>query len=178
VIAAKWVIALELPVYVMNSPDPSPTEFLGDPLSALARAERRNLLVASVVGFMVAEAGLVPQQISALGVTFSALEQDVLLLLMAAVILYFLAAFVVVGLADFFVWRKQYQDYLESVLTRVESWSEQDQRDYDQRRGSVPNVWWLYSLAGPVACLRQAFEYALPVVLGLIVITLLTLKAQ
>lgn len=97
---------------------------------------------------------------------------------MAAVILYFLAAFVVVGIADFFVWRKRYQDYLESVFTRVESWSENDQRGYDQRKGRVPNVWWLYSLSGPVAWLRLAFEYALPVVIAIVVITLLTLKAQ
>ncbi len=86
--------------------EPNPVEFLADPLSPITRIERRNLLLASTAGILIAKAGLIPTQISALGITLSDPNQSTFIVVMALTVVYFLCAFVVYGVADFFIWRK------------------------------------------------------------------------
>jgi len=137
--------------------EPTPVEFLADPLSAITRSERRNLLFASIAGILLAKAGLVPTQIAAFGIVLSVPEQSTFLVIVALIVLYFLGAFIVYGLADFFILRKKYQDYLEHVDTYMESWSLEDQRAYDERRSRVPDIAWLYRGSKPVALARVLF---------------------
>jgi len=144
---------------------PNPVDFLTDPLSQITRIERRNLLIASTTGFLVATADLVPTEISALGISLSAPAQEMFVVAVSLTITYFLCAFLVYGISDFFIWRKKYQDYLEAVQTYMEGWSEEDQHNYDMSH--VPRVPWLYQRAGLVAYVRALFEYLLPLVIGL-----------
>lgn len=161
----------------MSNTDVSLVEFLGDPLSPLTRTERRNLLIASTLGFLVSKAGLLPQQISALGITFSAPEQSVLLLVVAGAILYFLFAFATFGVPDFLIWRKKYQEYLEHVASDIENWSESDQHAYDELHARVPAIGWLYRASKPVVFIRLSFEYILPAAFALYVTLALAVKA-
>ena len=147
--------------------EPNPVEFLADPLSPITRIERRNLLLASTAGILIAKAGLIPTQISALGITLSDPNQSTFIVVMALTVVYFLCAFIVYGVADFFIWRKKYQDYLEHVEAYMDSWSQEDQHSYDERRVRVPEIAWLYRGAKPVAFIRTFFEYCLPVFVGL-----------
>jgi amino acid transporter len=94
---------------------PSPAEFLSDPLSDVARKERRNLLIASTTAILAATMGLAPAHISALGIEFSPPAQSSFVVLVALIVVYFIAAFVLYGISDFFIWRKKYQDYLVAV---------------------------------------------------------------
>jgi hypothetical protein len=73
---------------------------LGDPLAEVTRKERRSLLIASAVAITIVKTGLVPTKISALGVEFSQADKAALLKVLAAVVIYFLVAFVVYAAAD------------------------------------------------------------------------------
>lgn len=71
---------------------------LTDPLSEITRKERRNLLAASFIAGFVGYADLVPSEINGLGITFSAIDQSLLLKAGAVVVAYFLLAFGFYGL--------------------------------------------------------------------------------
>lgn len=153
--------------------EPNPVDYLNDPLSEITRTERRNLLIASTVGLLVAKGGLVPSKILAFDIELPVPEQEVFITLVALTVFYFVAAFVIYGVSDFFVWRKKYQDYLEQVSHFQESWSEQDQNSYDELHTSVPKITWLYRCSKPVAFTRILFEYAVPIIFGLVAIAFL-----
>src|SRR2546423_1716731 len=99
---------------------PSPTELLFDPLSDVARKERRNLLIASTVGILVATTGLVPTRLSTLGIEFSPPEQTYFVILMAGVIAYFVIAFVVYGVSDFLISHNKRHDHLVAVAVEMQ----------------------------------------------------------
>ncbi len=157
--------------------EPSLTDYLKDPLTPVSRKARRDLLIASSVGILVSVAGLVPTRISALGVDLSLPEQKGFTLVMALTVLYFTGAFVSYGLSDFFIWRKQYQDYLERVDRQAENWDLSDQEAYDEMRLRVPDITWLYRWSKSLAFGRVLFEFALPLLIGFCSIITLLLKA-
>ena len=72
---------------------------LRDPLEPVTRKERLYLLAVSSVGLFVEYTGLVPTKISALGIEFPKTNQNALLYVLALIILYFLAAFVIYAVA-------------------------------------------------------------------------------
>lgn len=148
----------------MGINDPSPVEYLGDPLSDISRAERRNLLIASAVGILVARAGLVPTRFSTFGLEFQEPQQRVLIWVVLATIVYFFLAFVLYGVADFFIWRKRYQDYLEGVERLTSSWTQEDQKVHDELQERVPDIGWLYQWSRPAVIARILFEFVVPVV--------------
>jgi len=151
-------------------------EVLADPLSDITRKERRNLLLASTAGAIVATMGLVPTKFSTLGIDFSPPAQNSFVILVALVIAYFVAAFLLYGVADFFVWRIKYQDYL--VARQVESitWTEEDKYHYDEIHSGIPQALWLYSWSGPVVFCRAVFEFMFPLLAGVLSVCLLIQK--
>lgn len=154
----------------MPEADPSPAEFLADPLSTIARSERRNLLLAATAGVLVAKVGLIPTQLSALGISLTVPNQSAFVIVVACTVLYFFGAFLFYGLADFLIWRGKYQDYLEQVERYNQNWTKGDQAAYDELREGVPDNAWVYRLSKPVAFARLAFEFVLPLALGLYVV--------
>jgi len=156
--------------------EPTFTDYLGDPLGEITRKERRNLLIAGTVGVLVAKADLVPSKISALGIDLSAPAQDAFVMLVGLVIVYFLCAFLIYGVSDFFACcRKKYQDYLEAVERLQSNWSQEDQAQYDEMRVAVGDIAWIYSASKPVAFIRMLFEFGLPLIYGLYVAGMLGL---
>jgi hypothetical protein len=147
--------------------EPGPADYLGDPLNLVSRKVRRDLLAASSIGILISIAGLVPTRISALGVDLSLPQQRGFALVMALVVLYFLAAFVTYGLSDFFLWRKQYQDYLERVERFGDNLDLSDHEAYEEMNRRLPDIGWLYQWSKPVAFARVAFEFALPLLVGI-----------
>lgn len=155
--------------------DPNPSSFLEDPLSTITREERRNLLISCVITALVSHAGLLPTEISALGIKITSPEQSVFILVLAAVVFYFSFAFLIYGITDLFIWRRKYQDYLSEVQSYMESWTEEDQQAYDMDH--LPKIAWLYRWAPRIAYIRIFFEYGLPVLFGLYAIYALLSKA-
>ena len=127
-------------------PSTSPSEILADPLSDITRKERRNLLLASTVGAIVATMGLVPTRFSALGIDFSPPAQSSFVILVTLVILYFVLAFLFYGVADFFVWLIKYKDYLVAINIESSTWDQESQYRYDEVHSGIPYVRWLNSL--------------------------------
>ena len=156
--------------------DPNPVAYLLDPLSEITRRERRNLLMASAVGLLVSKAALVPTQLSALGIEFSAPDQRIFVVLVALTVFYFFGAFVLYGLSDFLIWRKKYQDYLEGVEGVMQSWSQEDQHIYDELHQHIPDIGWLYQWSKPTAFSRILFEFVVPIVFGLYAASTLIFK--
>lgn len=147
--------------------DADPKEFLLDPLSEVARKERRNLLFASTFSIAVDMLGLVPTKLSALGIDFPPPAQDSFLILLALVVGYFIVAFVIYASADFFAWWKKRYDYSLAVLREMEAWSEDDQRQYDEIRHQLPKISWYYQWSPKLSIVRAFFEFGVPVLLGL-----------
>ncbi len=65
---------------------------------------RRNFLIVSCVGIIIAKTGLVPTEITALGLKFSEVNQQDFLWLVAGIIAYYLIAFYVHSICDFCSW--------------------------------------------------------------------------
>jgi len=84
------------------------TDYLGkalaDPLSELTRRERRVLLAVSALAILVADAGLLPSQISALGIEFDSYDQRFLYLSLVGFVFYFFATFGIYAYSDFLSW--------------------------------------------------------------------------
>ena len=74
---------------------------LSDPLKEETRKARLYLLGLSTVGIAIVKTGLVPREITTLGIKFGEADPQVLLDILALVILYFLVAFAVYGVSDF-----------------------------------------------------------------------------
>lgn len=158
-------------------PESDPSSFLGDPLSAISRLERRNLLIASTVGLLVGHVGLVPTRISALGLEFDAPAQNAFLVVLALVIAYMASAFFIYATADFFIWRKRYYDYKVATEREASDWTQEDQEAYDEMHQSVPPIHWYWQKAHLVAWSRIAFEFALPLAVGIYTAALLVFRA-
>jgi hypothetical protein len=91
---------------------------LSDLLKAETRKARLYLLGVSVVSIAIVFTGLVPQEITTLGITFKQSDQQSLLSILTLVILYFLVTFITYGVSDFLYWQQAY---------RQASWSEMNQ---------------------------------------------------
>ena len=159
-------------------PDPNPTDLVADPLSDISRKERRNLLIASTIGFAVAKMGLIPEHVSALGVEFSAPAQNSFVVLVTFTVLYFVAAFTVYGVADFLVWRKKYYDYVVAAAIEFRDWTPEDQHNYDELHTNIARIDWLYHWSKPASFVRIFFEFVAPLLVGIFVMCLLVLKAS
>ncbi len=142
--------------------EPSPSDYLSDPLSSLSRAERRNLLLASFVGLLISTAGLIPTRISAFGIELSAPQQNALTFAAVLIVAYFSLAFLAYAVPDWLVWRRKYQDHLEQAAIFNINWSLKDQHIYDEIADTTPNIKWLYRASPVVAYLRFLFDYILP----------------
>src|SRR5262249_23272936 len=105
----------------------SPIEVrLRDPLSDVTRKERRNLLITSVVAAGIVHTGLVPQEITALGIKLSMAHQSAFLKLLAAAVGYFLAAFLIYAVSDWLSGRWALQLALEAESGRLAEELERD----------------------------------------------------
>lgn len=145
--------------------EPNPVTFLSDPLSDVSRKERRNLLIASTVGALMAHAGLVPTQVSALGIEFPVPAQSSFLVVMAAIVAYFVLAFFIYALADFVIWRKRRHEYIVSLKIAEDNISYDEEMEL--HRLNVPSIAWYFEWSPRVAYVRVFFEFVLPQLVGL-----------
>lgn len=96
---------------VLYSSSHSPDEIrLRDPLSEVTRKERRSLLGISIMGIAIAQAGLIPTEVSSLGVKLTQGNQGTLLLLLALVCSYYLVGFLAYAATDYVAWKVALKD--------------------------------------------------------------------
>ena len=126
--------------------EPNLADIVVDPLNEVTRKERRNLLAASTAALVVSAMGLVPTKLAALGIEFAPPAQKSFLVIFAFVVGYFIIAFLVYGVADFFLWRKKFQDHLINREVTSLTWSQDDEREHDEIHENIPSADWLYRM--------------------------------
>lgn len=139
---------------------------LKDPLSDVTRKERKLLLGVSLIGITIVKTGLIPEKIEALGVQFGKANQHALLIILSALTIYFLIAFVLYALSDFLSWRLALISSVRSNLKEnpIEFANTTTKEFYHfyMHKSRV-----VYSLSSPVSILRACFEFILPLAVGI-----------
>lgn len=163
---------------------------VSDCLSEVTRKERRNLLGISMLSIAMTHAQLIPKRISALGVDFDQANQQRLLIIIAAIVGYYLFAFFIYGLADFSVWRLRFTevatkdtgDHKQSLIETSKADLYQQEPDEEEqihlsigesksissrlsKLSQSGNQW--VALAPFISTLRVLFDFALPIVVAL-----------
>jgi len=100
----------------MTSPTVNPR--FRDPLSEVARKERLYLLGTSMVGITINYTGLVPAEITTLGIKFGEANQNALFYIFAIIVAYFLAAFVIYAASDFVAWVASFREWSKDARRR------------------------------------------------------------
>lgn len=141
---------------------------LKDPLSQVTRNERRNLLGASAIGIVIVKTGLIPSKISALGIEFTQTDRRSLLLAIAAIVGYFLLAFLVYASSDLLAWRVSFQKALLDSLLSPSQDTDISEDELRKRMKTIgPNLrsFW-FEMAKPISFVRAIFEFVVPILIG------------
>lgn len=157
---------------------------LRDPLRELARKERKGLLAVSVAAIAIVHGGLFPTQIAALGLTFNPANKTALFRIAAGIVLYFLLAFLIYAVNDWLAGRwalqlaiedhaKQEMDALRKQLeegvaaaqiSEAAAKAHQIRVDLETRVREMSKR--ITEATTPILAVRDAFEFALPLGLG------------
>ncbi len=156
---------------------------LRDPLTEVTRKERRALLGGSLFAVAVAQSGLLPTEIAALGVKLAAADQRNLLLLIAIACTYYLLAFLTYAASDFTAWQAAIREAIAERMTYSHT-SDIDQYEIhiqsqveDRIAERFPWLTLAETLVMPVSRVRALFEFVLPIVVGLYAIIVLVVKS-
>ena len=142
---------------------------LRDPLSEITRKERLYLLGISTVGITIEYTGLIPSEITTLGIKFGQANQNALLYILALVIAYYLAAFVIYAASDYFTWRLDNRDLQKEMREEqgeekpenLKTWEREVMKRYRLTARLalfVPRIRWVFEMLLPIAvCLFAIF---------------------
>ena len=148
---------------------------LRDALSDVTRKERRFLLGTSLLGIALIKTGLVPSKISALGIELQGADQRALLAIVAFVILYFLAAFIIYATSDYLAWRLSIS---RQAIKRAVSSYEEDLQGFYPQPGTIEEelekfkaelhkkIHIYFKLVTPTSIVRALFDFVLPIAVG------------
>ncbi|NLQ18260.1 hypothetical protein HGG82_11580 [Marinomonas sp. M1K-6] len=75
-------------------------ERLKEPFTETTRKVRNHLMAAGTIGVLVADVGIIPSKISALGIEFTNIEQSNLLKLLLAIMIYYIVTFSIYSLSE------------------------------------------------------------------------------
>lgn len=142
-----------------------------DPLRDVTRKERRTLLGVSTASILIAKTGLVPSEIQNLGIKFTPTEQSVLLLGLAAVVVYFLIVFIVYAVTD---WLAVMWDF-HAVRLEFDHQARLEQISHPERRAArtvvgalePPAATFKYRrLTSVMGHMRRFLDFALPIIVA------------
>jgi hypothetical protein len=168
-------------VHWFNSPDLA--LFLKDPLQEITRKERKALLWVSTLGIIIAHTGLVPTQITALGLVFTAKKQTAWYVILSLINLYFLISFSLYCAVDYVAWRsaaradlfgKAYKQISDQSVSARSLHSGAAAHAAADRVGDLYHV--PYGLESQIWRVRCAFEMLLPILLGVYATFILAYK--
>ena len=150
---------------LLDMTDKSPVKIsLRDPLSEVTRKERRALLGVSVLSLFISKAGMMPSEITALGVKLGQTDQHAFLNGMSLVVGYFLVAFILYGLSDFIAWKISFNESCKEVYRQTFGSKLHPNSAHDIYKDWVPL--WPNHLAPSLSVVRILFEFLLPVAVG------------
>jgi len=169
---------------------------LRDPLSDVARKERRSLLGISTIAILVGATGLIPQEIQNLGVKFAAPERNALLWVLFGVVLYYTFAFVFYAMPDYLSYkhadhlgrqtirRQRIQAARANLKLELQTRAIENRQmlgvtaqaqepspqnplaSYDLSEEVDEKPWRMIGFVFPVSTLRSIFDFGLPLVIA------------
>jgi hypothetical protein len=116
---------------------------LSGPLEETTRKERRFLLGVSLIAFTSVKAGLMPTEISALGIKCSQMNADWFLFILGLVVLYFWIAFLVYGICDGILWWRIERFYKHNKKSRAVQMREDTENEVEQGLDKAHPVAWI-----------------------------------
>ncbi|MBL8440037.1 MAG: hypothetical protein JNK96_02345 [Betaproteobacteria bacterium] len=141
-----------------------------DPLSEITRKERRALLATALLGVAIVKTGLLPSEITALGIKFAGSDQRALLVILAIVIAYLLVAFIIYAASDFLAWRLALHGAIRERMLKSRDRDEYEMHVEceveDQMRERFPFLAASPRMVLPVSIARAIFEFILPLAVG------------
>ena len=150
---------------------------LKDPLTEASRKERRTLLSVSLLSIMVVNAGLIPTKIQALGIELTAANQNAFRMILVVVLAYYIVAFAIYGLSDFFVWRIAFNGSFPTPPSEADVKVFQSIQENNNDGEETFKRSWFGALpsryAHILSKIRIFFEVFLPFIVGLVAIYLL-----
>ena len=130
------------------------SEKLQDPICETTRKQKRNLLIFSLLGIVIAKARIFPTEITALGVKFSHGDSASILSMLSWIILYYLITFVIYSWSEF-------------VALRI--WSIEKEEEYRkalERSGGMEERY-RHGIFGSLALrFRTYFEFLVPIIIS------------
>lgn len=130
--------------------------------------------MASALSLLFSLAGLVPKEISFLGIKFAELSQSYLPYILAPIILYFFFAFLFHGFADILIWSKHKHNYDCAIHSEPDDW-DQDRNwsATDEPYERTPALQLLNKMIPVIAQARIAFDFLFPLLFGVFSIIIL-----
>ncbi len=150
-----------------------------DPLSEVTRKERRSLLAVSLVALVIVKVGLLPEEITALGIKFAANDKGGLIHILVLTISFYLIAFLIYALSDFITWRLAFISELKNSFkeSRETLIKESAILEEDLRVSILKNKW--NSVSTPTSIIRAIFEFIIPIGVAIYsIVILLTFHVQ
>jgi hypothetical protein len=159
---------------------------ISDPLTEVTRAERKALLVASLVAAAVAQGGLIPKKVEALGIELTSAQVTTLLYIIAIVLAYLLIGFAIYAFTD----TRHRGLKIAAAMARTRPVAERARKEYEMAQAAVgvPTAPGDLSALAPLmaiadqttrttallraAGIRLVFEVHLPLFLGLVALGL------
>ena len=144
------------------------TERLREPLNDTTRKTRRNLLASAVVGVVITRVGLVPEKISAFGIEFTSANQQALIALLIAIILYFSVSFFVYVYSELTAWQivftsQEIEALKDENIKKFQSFASYG-REAKEEEKFREHVRFLYFRSKPTFYLRLFVELVIPIV--------------
>lgn len=151
------------------------SERLREPLNETTRKTRRNLMGSALLGVVITKVGLVPEKISAFGVEFTSANQQALLMLLIAAILYFTFSFSVYVYSELTAWqivftskeiealKEEGKDHPLRKISRS-GISYMNSKDEEEGIRFKEHVRFLYFRSKPTFYLRLSVELVIPII--------------
>ncbi|MEJ6022568.1 hypothetical protein [Ramlibacter sp. PS4R-6] len=138
------------------------------------------MLGVSMLGISIAQGGLLPTQITALGISLNAQEQRIILVLLGLVCLYYLAAFLVYALSDFTSWQVAIRDSIVAAW-QAPGGDEVEDDDAGNRAMHMESFFEKHHpflhvsgiFVRPVSKVRALFEFLVPPIVGIYAVIVL-----
>ncbi len=147
---------------------------LKDPLMPVTRETRHVLLIVCVVAFVVVKGGLLPEEITALGIKFTRANHEVIINVLIAVVAYYTLAFLIYAASDYTIWKvDRARAIREWIARREEQRHERSSMDERLKQLGVDGGSTWYRLTGPVATLRALLDFAFPIAVAMYTIATL-----
>lgn len=154
-------------------------EIIKDPLSEETRKSRKSLLAFSFIGITMVHTGFIPTKIDSMGIQFSEMNQNKILLTLGVVIIYFLISFLIYSTSDFLILKIKILNNWRSYLDKQIEIAEKPDKKYEAAQAlhlaiekqnvvkAYKNFKYISFSSKVISVLRTFLEFIVPVLIAL-----------